>query len=260
MDQFDFQNRSWPEIAEYVARGAVLFLPVGSTEAHGPHLPLSTDCIISLEMSRRAARELNDRGIAALVLPTLAYSVTDFSSDFPGSISVSSETATSMIRDICRSVINQGFKRICIANSHLEPAHIESIQKARELIERETGVSVCFPDKRRRRWAEKLTEEFRSGACHAGSYESSLVMAANPELVKEELRLNLPPVSISLSEAIKAGMVNFKEAGGELAYFGMPAEATKEEGEASYNALALILVSALFETYPDLVTKNNDVK
>ena len=124
---------------EFVAGGAVLFLPVGSTEAHGPHLPLSTDCIISLEMARRAARELEESGHKALVLPVVAYSVTDFSVDFPGSISVGSETATAMIRDICRSVIKQGFKRICVANSHLEPAHIESIQKAREIVERDGG-------------------------------------------------------------------------------------------------------------------------
>jgi creatinine amidohydrolase len=252
MGHYDFQDKSWPEIEEYVARGAVLFLPVGSTEAHGPHLPLSTDCIISLEMARRAAREMEDGGHKALVLPVVAYSVTDFSSDFPGSISVSSETATAMIRDICRSVIKQGFKRICIANSHLEPAHIESIQRAREIVERETCVVICFPDKRKRRWAEKLTDEFRSGACHAGSYESSLVMAASPELVKEEQRRNLPPVDISLSEAIKAGKNNFKAAGGDQAYFGMPAEASREEGEASYKALSQMLVAAVLESFPEM--------
>src|SRR5437899_7997670 len=116
-------------------------------------------------MSRRSAQKLNKQGIAALVLPTISYSITDFSSDFPGSISVGFETATSMIHDICSSVIRQGFRRICIANSHLEPAHIMSLQRACDVIEHETKVAICFPDKRRRRWAEQLTDEFRSGAC-----------------------------------------------------------------------------------------------
>src|SRR5438552_5358052 len=134
------RNLTWKEASDAIARGVVVILPVGSTEAHGPHLPLATDCIISLEMSRRAAHKLNKQGIAALVLPTISYSITDFSSDFPGSISVGFETATSMIHDICSSVIRQGFRRICIANSHLEPAHIMSLQRACDVIEHETKV------------------------------------------------------------------------------------------------------------------------
>jgi creatinine amidohydrolase len=252
VNQYDFQNKSWPEIGEFIKRGAVLLLPVGSTEAHGPHLPLATDCIISQEMARRAAERLNQTGIDSLVLPVIAYSVTDFSSDFPGSISISKETAIAVIRDLCRSVIKQGFSRICVANSHLEPAHIESIVTACQQVEQETGIKVCFPDKRRRRWAQILTDEFRSGACHAGSYESSLVMAAAPELVKDELRQQLPTVDISLSDVIKAGIYNFKEAGSEQAYFGAPANATPAEGESSYQALAEMLVTAIMETYPEL--------
>lgn len=253
MEDFDFQTKSWPEIAEYASHDAALFLPVGSTEAHGPHLPLATDCIISLEMSRRAARKLTQMGCAALVLPPIAYSVTDFSEDFPGSISISFDAASSVIRDVCRSAIKQGFRRICIANSHLEPAHIESITSACAAVENETGVKICFPDKRRKRWAVRLTDEFRSGACHAGAYESSLVMAARPDLVREELRKDLPPVNISLSEAIKAGIHNFKEAGGDKAYFGSPAEASCDEGESSYEALAEMLVEALMEAFPELL-------
>ncbi|MEW6731699.1 MAG: creatininase family protein [Acidobacteriota bacterium] len=252
LEQYDFHNKNWCEIADYLARGVVLLLPIGSTEAHGPHLPLATDFIISLEMARRAAHKLTELGRPALVLPTLAYSITDFSVDFPGSISIRRETATAVISDILSSLIRQGFHYLCIANSHLEPAHIESIEAARVAAESETGVKICFPDKRRRRWAERLTAEFRSGACHAGAYESSLVMAARPELVNESLREQLPAVNISLSQAIKAGIESFKAAGGEQAYFGAPAEASCEEGEASYQALAQMLIDAIFETYPEL--------
>src|SRR5439155_19148675 len=138
----------------------------------------------------------------------------------------------------CLSLIRQGFRYICLANSHLEPAHVESIENARKEIESETGIKISFPDKRRRRWAARLTDEFRSGACHAGSYESSLVMAAAPKLVNEELRRQLPPVNISLFTAIKTGIDTFKAAGGDQAYFGAPVAASNEEGEASYQSLA----------------------
>lgn len=251
MSRYDYQHRSWTEIARAIELGAVAFIPIGSTEAHGPHLPLSTDSIISLEMARRACRLLEQKGICGLVLPVISYSVTDFSKDFPGTISISAETACRMLKEVCLSLIAQGFRRICVANSHLEPAHIQVIKNAVAAVEEQTGIKICFPDKRRRRWAERLTAEFQSGACHAGRYESSLVMAVEPELVHEELMRSLPANNISLSIAIQEGKTSFKEAGGELAYFGFPAESSADEGNKTYHILAEMLVEALRETYPD---------
>ena len=242
-----FQHLTWKEAGETLKRGVVAILPVGSTEAHGPHLPLATDVIISEEMSRRAAAELNARGIEALVLPPLAYSVTDFSSDFAGTISIKRETAAALIHDICVSLYSQGARLIAIANSHLEPEHVASINQAIDAVKKETGRTIAFPDKRRRRWAQTLTEEFRRGDCHAGSYETSLVMAARPELVREQLRRKLEPVPISIAERIREGARSFTEAGGTQAYFGDPRAASREEGEASYDALSNMIVIAVEE-------------
>lgn len=247
----DFQTLTWKEAREALKRGVIAILPVGSTEAHGPHLPLATDVIISEEMSRRAAAKLNERGIEALVLPPIAYSVTDFSSDFAGTISIKRETAAALIRDICVSLYAQGARLVAIANSHLEPEHIASINEAIELVNKETGRAVAFPDKRRRRWAATLTEEFRRGDCHAGSYETSLVMAARPELVREATRRELEQVPISIAEKIREGATSFTEAGGTEAYFGDPRSASRNEGEASYEALSDMLVTSVEEALAD---------
>ena len=230
-----------------MTRGAVVILPVGSTEAHGPHLPLATDVIISEEMSLRAAAKLAALGIETLVLPAIAYSVTDFSNDFAGTISIKKETAAAVIRDICTSLYKQGARLIAIANSHLEPEHIASINDAIEKVKQETGRAVAFPDKRRRRWAATLSEEFRRGDCHAGSYETSLVMAVRPELVRDEIRQQLERVAISIAEKIKDGARTFTEAGGNQAYFGDPRAASREEGEAIYEALSDMIVTAVIE-------------
>ncbi len=242
-----FQHLTWKEARDRLARGAVAILPVGSTEAHGPHLPLSTDVIISEEMSRRAALRLAGQGIEALVLPPVAYSVTDFSADFPGTVSIKKETAIALMRDVCISLYEQGARLVVIANSHLEPEHVASIKEAIEQVKQETGREVAFPDKRRRRWAEALTEEFRRGDCHAGSYETSLVLAARPELVREEIRRELERVPISIAEKISEGARTFNEAGGREAYFGDPRAATLEEGEATYEALSRMIVTAVLE-------------
>ena len=243
----EFQDLTWKEAREALQQGVVAILPVGSTEAHGPHLPLATDVIISEEMSLRAAEKLKEQGIETLVLPAISYSVTDFSSDFSGTISIKKETATALIHDICISLYAQGARLVAIANSHLEPEHVASISEAIEKVKQETGRAVAFPDKRRRRWAEKLTEEFRRGDCHAGSYETSLVMAARPELVREDTRQSLEPVPISIADKIKLGARNFKEAGGSEAYFGDPRAASREEGDAMYQALSDMIVTAITE-------------
>ena len=246
-----FQHLTWKEAENAIKRGAVMILPVGSTEAHGPHLPLATDVIISEEMSRRAAHQLQQQGVAAFVLPAIAYSVTDFSSDFAGTISIRKATATALIRDICISLYNQGARLVVVANSHLEPEHVASINDAIKQVKQETGRTVAFPDKRRRRWAARLTAEFQRGDCHAGSYETSLVMAARPELIREDVRRTLACVLISIAEKIRDGAQTFNEAGGSQAYFGSPAEATRDEGEASYALLAAMLVTATLEALTD---------
>lgn len=225
----------------------VALLPIGSTEPHGPHLPLETDVIISVEVARRAASRLESRGLASLVLPAVAYSVTDFSSDFPGCIGLSRETSLALLAEICRSVLGQGFRAICLVNSHLEPDHLAVLREVASRIAAETGKPVIFPDKTDRRWGVLLGDEFRSGACHAGRYESSLVMAVDPSLVRETIRRGLPENPTSIGRRIKEGARSFREAGGDQAYFGDPASATAAEGEATYEILAGMIETAVLE-------------
>ena len=103
---------------------------------------------------------------------------------------------------------------------------------------------VACPDLSRKPWAPRLTEEFRSGACHAGRYESSIVLAERPELVREDVRPGLAPVPASLATAIRDGRHTFEEAGGARAYFGWPADATADEGRSTIGTLGDILAEA----------------
>ena len=249
MSDYFFAHRAWTELRDLLNQPepCALILPAGSTEAHGPHLPLSADVVIAEEMAVRAARMLEARAEKALVLPPLAYAVTDFSEGFAGSVSIRAETAMALVHDILLSLIKQGFNRIAIANAHLEPAHIATLRAACETVKAETGVEIAFPDVTRRRWAQMLTEEFQSGACHAGQYESSLVLSARPELVRDEIRLALEPKLISLSQAIRVGARSFIEIGGDQAYFGAPAAATAEEGDRIFDILAGMIVTAFDE-------------
>jgi len=108
----------------------------------------------------------------------------------------------------------------------------------RAAVEGVAGACVASP--LRRRWAKTLGDEFQSGACHAGRYETSLVLAAGGR-VSDEHRA-LPALSISLSDAIRDGQRRFRDIGMDRAYTGAPAEATRDEGDGLYEKLVAMIV------------------
>jgi creatinine amidohydrolase len=241
---------TWTEAEAERARQPIVLLPIGSTEAHGPHLPLATDAILSDELAARAAAALEAGGRATLIAPTLAYVVTEYAAGFGGTISISTATATALVEDICVSLIGQGFERVCFVNSHLEPAHVATLHEARTRIAQRTGRAVAFPDQTEKRWGRTLTDEYKRGACHAGSYETSLVLAARPELVRDDVRRALMVKPIDLARAMREGKRTFVEAGAPEAYFGDPAAATVEEGNDIYARLVTMIVETVRETWP----------
>jgi creatinine amidohydrolase len=151
---------------------AVVLLPVGSVEPHGPHLPLGTDTQISVYAAELAIASLRSQGIAAYLAPSLPYGVTDFAQGFPGAIGVSKEALEHLLRDIVKRFLDDGFAHVCLVNNHLEPAHDAAVRSAIAGID---AASVACP--LTRRWARTLTDEFKKGECHAGRYETSLVLA-----------------------------------------------------------------------------------
>jgi creatinine amidohydrolase len=230
---------TWKDLA--AARPDVVLLPIGSTEAHGPHLPLSTDVIISDEIARRAANDLREKLYRVAILPSLVYVVTDYSADFPGTISIRKETFRFLLSDIADGLHRHGFNNLCLVNSHLEPEHIQAIH---DFCETYKKINVLFPDKTRKPWASLLTPEFKQGACHAGSYETSLVLAARKDLVRD-VHKELLPNQVNLAALMKQGVKTFREAGAPEAYFGDPAAASITEGEQIYTILTRMVVETV---------------
>ncbi len=227
----------------------VALLPVGAVEAHGPHLPLTTDVIIASAAAKAALPGLRALGLHPVILPPLSYTPAPFAAGFSGTISVRPATFSALLADVAASLERQGVAALTVVNAHLDPAHLGAINQ----VARSSGAAdahagsmpVVHPDLTRRRWASRLTPEFRSGACHAGCYETSVVMAVARELVRDEVRLGLAENPASLSMAIRDGAATFEEAGVSEAYCGDPAAATPEEGERTVNTLARIVVDAV---------------
>jgi creatinine amidohydrolase len=243
---------AWEEVKALDHRRSVALLPIGATEAHGPHLPLSTDVIISEAMVESAASWLEKGGLIPVVLPSLAYTAASFGSDFPGTISLGEDTATGLLVDIARAVAKMEIPVLALANSHLDPTHLRSLSRAIAICGKEKIIEIAFPDITRKPWALRLTDEFKTGACHAGQFEGSIVMAAEGRLVREQIQAALPDNPASLSEAIRSGKTSFEEAGGSRAYFGYPSRASAEEGEQTIDTLGKILEESVLEVFARL--------
>lgn len=221
-----------------------VLLPVGSVEPHGPHLPLGTDTVISETAAERAIAILAARGISAVLAPSIPYGVTDFALGFAGAISVPAAALSAFLRAVAQAHLAAGFAHVCLVNNHLEPAQDAAVRGATVGFP-EGAVSVACP--LTRRWGRTLSAEFKSGACHAGRYETSIVLAHAPALVDEAARAGLPEVPISLSTALAQGVGTFAAMGLDQAYAGAPAEATAAEGDALLDRLAEMIVTEVVE-------------
>jgi creatinine amidohydrolase len=237
---------AYPDLEELLAdeRPTVLLLPLGAVEPHGPHAPLATDTLISVGICQRVARELEgDPHVRVLVLPALAYGVTRYGAAFPGALSIGEATLRALVVEICDSLASQGLGRIVLVNDHLEP---EQVRTLREAVDELDG-SVRLFDPTRRQVAAELTEEFRAGAAHAGRYETSLVLAEAPDLVRRERMEALESKMIDMPAAIAAGRTDFVAMGMDRAYCGAPAEASAEEGEETFAKLTELVIGLVRE-------------
>jgi creatinine amidohydrolase len=229
-------------------RVPVLLLPVGAVEPHGPHGPLSTDLLIAAGQCERAAVALaDDASVHVLVLPTLPYGVTRYAAGFRGAVSVSEETLHAVLLDVCTSLARDGFPRVVIVNHHFEPEHVATLRRAVADLSEAGESRAVLLDLTRRRNAQRLTDEFRRGSCHAGRYETSLVLADRADLVDVERMRDLPAFEVDMPAAMGAGLTGFQAMGMHDAYCGAPAEATAREGEETFATLAMLLEETIRE-------------
>lgn len=243
MPAYRFADMTWEEVRDADRAAAVAILPVGAVEAHGPHLPLGTDVVIAEAMARACADVLAGQGLTAFVMPPLWYTAAEFGRSFPGTVGVEADTVRALILEIAQSLGEHGIGTLAIANAHLDPIHLASLRAAPA--DAESGCRVVWVDLTRRAAAARLTDEFRTGACHAGRFEGSVVLAEQPELYRSDVAGGLAPNPASLSVAIREGVGTFEDAGGPRAYFGWPADATAEEGQRTVRALGELLAEAV---------------
>jgi creatinine amidohydrolase len=175
-------NRLTAEALNDLARrDAIVLLPVASTEQHGPHLPTGVDDILGTALCRRTAERLApDRPV--VVAPTLWCGLADHHVAFGGTFSLSLATFHAVLRDLCRSILGAGFRKILLVNSHggnISALATLAVELTREL-DAPIATTTYFMEA-----AEALSRllEDQPNVMHACEAETAMMLALEPGLV-----------------------------------------------------------------------------
>jgi creatinine amidohydrolase len=170
-------------LRDLAARDAVVLLPVGSTEQHGPHLPTGVDDMLVTAVCHRTAR-LMAPGAPVVVTPTVWCGLADHHVPFGGTFSLSLSTFHALLRDLCRSIFAAGFGKLVLVNGHA--GNITGLAAVAAEITRELNAQIATATYfmlARDEIAALL--EHQTGLMHACEAETSMMMAVFPELVDE---------------------------------------------------------------------------
>jgi len=178
-----FRDQTSPMLAEQIERDALLVLPVGTTEEHGPHLPVDTDARIAEACGAEIAEELSG-DLPVLLMDTVRYGYSmAVMKQWPGTIVVRTRTFMDYVFDVCASVLAMGFRKLALLDCNGHHSGLLSTVN-RELCDAfDTAIAIFSPA---RLSAEAFNEVRRSeqgGAVHGGEWESSLVLHISPEVV-----------------------------------------------------------------------------
>ncbi|MCD6371431.1 MAG: creatininase family protein [Candidatus Aenigmarchaeota archaeon] len=176
MDSFYFIDKTWEELKEYIEKKALILFPIGTVEEHGPHLPVSTDYTIAVEVAKRVAEKIKDE-IPVLVMPGYwaGYSQ-KVMTRWPGTIRVRTKVVMDVIYDVCASLIEMGFKRIILIDAHGHHSGILNVV-VREIADTyNVYIPITSPASLSREIFEKIRRSKPGGAIHAGEWETSLML------------------------------------------------------------------------------------
>ena len=170
------------EVAAGLKKTQAVIIPYGVLEAHGPHLPLSTDTIQAYDAASRAA-ELTPVFVAAPV----PYGVCRSLAGHPGTIGVSCETVRAITRDIVQSMYDQGFRHFILYSGHASALQLVAMEEASEQLLRtcpQANIAIVLEFDVIKKQMPGLIET--PGDMHAGEIETSRILTARPELVRTD--------------------------------------------------------------------------
>ncbi len=228
------EEATWTRVAALDPARTVVFMLSGPIEQHGPHLPLGSDLFQARLVMDTVVARVREAGWTVVLAPALPYTTAVLSRRFPGSVSVRKSSIVPFFRDVLCSFAVNGLVNLVVVSQHMDPPHVLAWEQACREAAAESGARavegyerLLFDDLRSGALRELLGEAVE-GDSHAGMIETSMVLAARPELVARE-REDLTPVRLDFERDLRRAR-DFRELGNGLGYTGDPAAGGVEIG------------------------------
>jgi creatinine amidohydrolase len=168
------------EFSEKVNEDTVVILPIGATEEHGDHLPLSTDSLQPEFIAEKVAR-----ATGALIAPPIRYGLCASTRNFPGTITITFDTLRALVYDILSELYRNGFRNIVVLSGHAGRVHMAALRQAAEKVVRENEVNVMvLSDYDIAYELIQIDMSIPDDDGHAGLIETSRVLDIKEDLVK----------------------------------------------------------------------------
>jgi len=210
-------DMTWPEVEKAAGEGAVVLMAPAVIEEHGPQLVCGTDTYIGYQMCVLIRRELSKQGVTAVIAPPYFWGINQSTSVFPGTFTVRPETMKALLGDFFASIKRMGFRRIFALNPHGDSAHNRALIEAILEAEKNLGLEIRYffsADDAKEMgltgpppsWILLYQIPSRRGLgpsypdFHAGAFETGVMAAFFPGLVKAELARTLKPARLSTRE------------------------------------------------------------
>jgi creatinine amidohydrolase len=247
MAEIEWRRLRADQLREAARQDAIVLVPVGSLEQHGPHLPVEVDSRLGEEVAHRTARAIDARGERAVVLPMLWTGISEHHMSFGGTITLDLPTFAAVIEAICKSLVRHGFKRIVLFNSH------GGNDNALRTLTDELAPKLGVPITQLTYWLAAADEigailDTQPNVGHACEAETAMMMAVRPELVANDriamAKANKTP---DAEDIVGNGVYRWRTVSAMAAtgVVGNPEAATAEKGKKLFDAIANTLAAKL---------------
>ena len=247
MAEIEWRKLRADQLRDLAKQDAIVILPVGSIEQHGPHLPVEVDSMLGEQVALRTARVASARGTPVAVLPMLWTGVSEHHMSFGGTITLDLAAYTALAEGICRSLLRHGFRRLVLLNGH------GGNENALRCLTDELTPRLRSPIVSFTYWyaaAEPIAAilETQKALLHACEAETSMMMAVRPELVAEDripmAKANRTP---DVQDIVGGGVYRWRTTGSmsSSGVIGNPEAATADKGRRLFDAIAETLANKL---------------
>ncbi len=243
-NHFLWEHLRASELKQLSEKNAIVMMPIGAIEQHGAHLPVSTDLITASWACEMVAKRLEEKGIPSVIAPAFTIANSIHHMHFPGTLAIEPTTFIQVLKDQCRAIADQGFRKIALVNGHggnTEPLNVALIQ-----INRELGFPVynvfCGGNDFEKPFLDKQTCMY-----HSGEVETSIILAYDESLVDpcyKEMS-GYPGNTTKYEDEHLLATFHYMEAHTPNGIMGDASTASKEKGFALMNAYAEHITEAL---------------